>query len=188
MKQFRNICLFTLMLTLILTGCSITSPTNKEFREQFEKDWEESTEQNLEDYWTVAHSDEAGKDHYWKVLDADEEEVCTITNEDQVKQVDDLLSDDGTWRDLTTEAPDTPAYTYIFCQQETQKAGQPPETRVYEDLVSFTISTENDTLTLKILEDLPTLLGADLNDLLTVTTTIPSETAEALRNPTQFAE
>ena len=86
------------------------------------------------------------------------------------------------------EDPGDPACSYVYCQQETLKAGQKPEDREYEDLGRFTISESEDVMTMVILEDLPTLLNVDLGDLLTFTVTIPAETAEALRDPGQFLD
>ena len=43
-------------------------------------------------------------------------------------------------------------------------------------------------MTMEILEDLPSLLNVDLGDFLTFTVTIPAETAETLRDPSQFLD
>ena len=50
----------------------------------------------------------------------------------------------------------------------------------------FTVSESEDVVTVTILEDLPSVLGVDLGDLLTFTFDVPAETAEALRDPGQF--
>ena len=128
------------------------------------------------------------KDHYWKVLDENGNEVGTVTDPEQVKAIDDLLNDDGHWGDRLTEDPGDPAYSYVYCQQETLKAGQKEEDRKYEELVRFTVSASEDVVTLVILEDLPSLLHVDLGDFLTFTIDVPAETAEALRDPSRFLE
>ena len=115
-------------------------------------------------------------------------EVGTVTDPEQVKAIDDLLNDDGHQKDRPTEDPGDPAYSYVYCQQETLKAGQDPEDREYEELVRFTVSASEDVVTMVILEDLPSLLNVDLGDFLTFTIAVPAETAEALRNPGQFLE
>ena len=131
------------------------------------------------------------KDHYWKILDVSDEEaaiveVGTVTDPEQVRAIDDLLNDDGHQEDWLTGDPGGPAYSYVYCQQETLKAGQAEEDREYEELVRFTVSAEKDVVTMVILEDLPSLLNVDLGYFLTFTITVPAETAEALRNPAQF--
>lgn len=206
MKRFSFACALALSLSL-LTGCMpgvvITSPSD----EEFQKDWADSMEEAAEDWaqdWEAAFEeaakswsdrDENGveKDHYWKILDVSDQEaamveVGTVTDPEQVRAIDDLLNDDGHQKDRLTEDPGDPAYSYVYCQQETLKAGQKPEDREYEELIRFTVSAEEDVVTMVILEDLPALLNVDLGDVLTFTMTVPAETAEALRNPGQFLE
>lgn len=206
MKRFAIACALALSLTL-LSGCMhavvVTSPKDEEFQKEVQKSWGESMEE-LEDDWNDAldslqdawdHREESGaeKDHYWKILDVSDEEaaiveVGTVTNEELVKVLDDLLSDGGDWGPRHVEDPGDPAYSYVYCQRETLKAGQEPENREYEELVRFTVSASEDTVTLVILENLPSLLNVDLGDLLTFTMTVPAETAEALRNPGRFLD
>ena len=206
MKRFSFACALALSLSL-LTGCMpgvvITSPSD----EEFQKDWADSMEEAAEDWaqdWEAAFEeaakswsdrDENGveKDHYWKILDVSDQEaamveVGTVTDPKQVEAIDDLLNDDGDVGDRLVEDPGDPAYSYVYCQQETLKAGQKPEDREYEELIRFTVSAEEDVVTMVILEDLPALLNVDLGDVLTFTMTVPAETAEALRNPGQFLE
>ena len=115
-------------------------------------------------------------------------QVELVQNPEQVKAIDDLLNDDGHWGDRLAEDPGDPAYSYIYCQQETLKAGQKEEDRKYEELVRFTVSASEDVVTLVILEELPSLLHVDLGDFLTFTIDVPAETAEALRDPSRFLE
>ena len=128
------------------------------------------------------------KDHYWKILDSEGWETGTVTDGEQVKTLDDLLSDDDGWGVPTAEDPGQPSYSYIYCQQETLKAWQKEEDREYEELVRFTVSADADIVTLVILEDLPSLLGVDVGDFLTFTVAVPAETAEALRDPARFTD
>lgn len=206
MKRFAIACALAMSVSL-LSGCMhavmVTSPED----EEFQRDWADSMEEAAEDWaqdweaafdeavrsWSTQDENGVEKEHYWKILDVSDEEaaiveVGTVTDPEQVKIIDDLLSDDGQRKGRLTEDPVDPAYSYVYCQQETLKAGQKPEDREYEELVRFTVSAEKDVVTLVILEDLPSLLNVDLGDLLTFTMTVPAETAEALRNPAQFLE
>ena len=194
-KRLAILCALALSLGL-LAGCSVTSPRDEEFQrdwadsmDEAAEDWAEDFEDTWDKAWAAWDSrDENGKDHYWKVLDAKDNEVGTVTDEEQVEAIDDLLSDDGHQGDRLTEDPGDPAYSYVYCQQETLKAGQKEEDREYENLVRFTVSESEDVVTMVILEDMPSLLNVDLGDLLTFTLTIPAETAEALRDPARFLE
>ena len=195
MKRFAILCALSMFL---LAGCSVTSPTD----EEFQRDWADSMEEAAEDWaqdwedafneaaraWSTQDEDGVEKDHYWKVLDSEGQEAGTVTDPEQVKTIDDLLSDDGHRGDRLTEDPGDPAYSYVYCQQETLKAGQKPEDREYQELVRFTVAESEDVVTLVILEDLPSLLNVDLGDILTFTVDVPAETAEALRDPSQFLE
>ena len=199
MKRFAILCALVLSVAL-LSGCMpavvITSPRD----EEFQRDWADSMEEAAEDWaqdwedavdeavksWSSRDENGVEKDHYWRILDAEDEEVGTVTAPEQVKAIDDLLSDDGHQGDRLTEDPGDPAYSYVYCQQETLKAGQKEEDRKYEELVRFTVSAGEDVVTLVILEDLPSLLNVDLGDFLTFTISVPAETAEALRDPTRF--
>ena len=208
MKRIAMLCALALSISL-LSGCMpavvVTPPSDEEFR----RDWVDSMTESIEDAvgdwtqdwedgvdnaakaWSTRDENGVEKDHYWKILDVSDEEaaiveVGTVTDPEQVKAIDDLLSDDGRQEDRLTEDPGDPAYSYVYCQQETLKAGQKPEDREYEELVRFTVSAEKDAVTLVILEDLPSLLHVDLGDLLTFTMAVPAETAEALRDPARL--
>ena len=190
-KRLLILCALSMSL---LAGCTVTSPSD----EEFQRDWEDSMEEAAEDWeaaydeaaraWSTRDEDGVEKDHYWKILDAEGQEAGTVTDPEQVKAIDDLLSDDGHRGDRLAEDPVDPAYSYVYCQQETLKAGQKPEEREYEELVRFTVSASEDAVTLVILEDLPILPDVGLGDLLTFTISVPAETAEALRNPGRFLE
>lgn len=197
MKRLTILCAFALSLSL-LAGCAVTPPGDGELQ----RDWADSMEEAAEDWardWEAALDeaaeawsgrDENGveKDHCWKVLDSKGSEAGTVTDPEQVKAIDALLSDDGHQGDRLAEDPGDPAYSYVYCQRETLEAGQKAEDREYQELVRFTVSASEDVVTLVILEELPSLLHVDLGDLLTFTLKIPAETAETLRDPAQFLE
>lgn len=190
-KRFAICCALAMAL---LAGCAATPPGDGELQ----RDWADSIEEATEDWearleeaarsWSTEDEDGVEKDHYWRVLDAEGGEVGTVTDPEQVKALDGLLSDDGHDGDRLAEDPGDPAYSYVYCQQETLKAGQRPEDREYRELVRFTVSASEDVVTLSILEDLPSLPHVDLGDLLTFTLKVPPETAEALRDPARFTE
>lgn len=196
-KRLAIFCALALSVSL-LSGCRITSPSD----EEFQKDWADSMEEAAEDWaqdweaafdeaakaWSGRDENGAEKDHYWKILDPEDVEIGTVTDEEQVEVIDGLLSDDGHQGDRLTEDPGDPAYSYVYCQQETLKAGQNEGDREYEELVRFTVSESEDVVTLVILEDLPSLLHVDLGDFLTFTISVPAETAEALRDPERFLD
>ena len=201
MKQLTILCAFALSLSL-LAGCTVTPPSDEAFQrdladavadsieeaaEDWAQDWEAALDEAAE-AWSGRDENGVEKDHYWKVLDSEGSEIGTVTDPEQVKAVDALLSDDGHQGDRLAEDPGDPAYSYVYCQQETLKAGQKAEDRNYEELVRFTVSASEDVVTLVILEDLPSLLHVDLGDFLTFTLTVPAETAEALRDPAQFTK
>ena len=195
MKRSTILCALALSLSL-LAGCMVTPPSD----EAFQRDWADSMEEAAEDWaqdwedaldeaaeaWSSRDEDGMEKDHYWRVLDANGGEVGTVTDPEQIKAIDALLSDDGQQGDRLAEDPGDPAYSYIYCQQETLKAGQKTEDRRYVELVRFTVSASEDVVTLRILEDLPSLTGVDLGEFLTFTMAVPAETAEALRDPAGF--
>ncbi len=197
MKRLTIFCAFALWLSL-LAGCAVTSPRDEEFQREWADSITDSIEDAAEDWaadidraveaWSARDENGVEKDHYWKVLDASGSEAGTVTDPEQVQAIDALLSDDGREEDRLTEDPGDPACSYVYCQQETLKAGQREEDREYEELVRFTVSASEDAVTLVILEELPSLLHVDLGDLLTFTLKVPAETAEALRDPARFME
>lgn len=197
-KALAILCALSLFL---LAGCAVTPPSDPEFQrdwvdsvtdslEDAAEDWAADFEDNFEEAaraWDTRDENGVEKDHYWKVLDAEDNELGTVTDPEQVEAIDDLLNDDDV-EDRLVEDPGDPAYSYVYCQQETLKAGQKDEDRGYEELVRFTVSESKDVVTLVILEDLPTLLNVDLGDILTFHIAVPAGTAETLRDPGQFLD
>lgn len=198
MRKISLFCALALSLALLpgcMPGIVITSPQNEQLQREFQEDWEESVEDIKSDWEDALNEfqdawgqDEDGveKDHYWKILNEEDQEIGTVTDEEQVKAIDGILSDDGQWGWRMTEDPGDPACSYVYCQQETLKAGQNPEDREYKELVCFAVSASEDVVTIKILEELPPLLNVDLGTFLTFTIDVPAETAEALRDPDRF--
>ena len=199
MKRFAILCALVLSVAL-LSGCMpavvITSPRDEEFQrdwadsiDESAEDWAEDFEDAWDGFWNDQDEEGVEKDHYWRILDAEGQELGTVTDPEQVDAIDDLLSTDSHQGTRMAEDPGDPAYSYVYCQQETLKAGQKEEEdRAYEELVRFTVSESEDVMTMVILEDLPSLLNVDLGELLTFTFTVPAGTAEALRDPGQFLE
>ncbi|MCI9121475.1 MAG: hypothetical protein HFG00_08130 [Oscillibacter sp.] len=204
MKRLLFLCALTLSM-LLLAGCVpamvITSPRNAEFQEAWEDsidesaeewagDWEAAWESAWDGIRTSRDPDNENKAHYWKITGGEDQEIGTVTDEEQVAAIDDLLSDDGqNWGRRPVQDAGEPAYSYIFCQEKTLLAGQDPsEEREYQELVRFAVSASEDAVTLYILEDLTVLPGVDLGGLLTFAIDIPAETAEALRNPSVFLD
>lgn len=139
------------------------------------------------------------KKHIWIIQDVSDPEAAvteagTVTDEEQVKALDDLLGihDEDTWTH-PDKAPDDPAYSYVYRQEKTLLAGQDPDAeREYEDLLRFTVSASEDVVTMQILgglEELSLLPEAvPMEDVLTFPIAVPAETAEALRNPGRFLD
>jgi len=199
------ICAALLSLSL-LAGCMpavlVAASTEDEARDEDRRDSREDAEDDSWSAWAEEwktwsegaedrFSDE-GKAHRWRVLDAEGQELATVSDEEQVEALDEiLLCDDDTWDRLAKE-PGDPAYTYVYNQEKTLLAGQDPdEEREYEDLMTFTVSAAEDVVTVRILgglEELSLVPGVELEDVLTFFVSVPPETAEALRDPDQFSE
>ncbi len=188
MKQLLTICAALLSLSL-LAGCAVTSPADPKPQEDWDDAAVEAQEDFLEGLQDAPEYDGA-KAHRWRVLDAEGQELYTITAPEAVAALDEILNDDG-WEQLEKDLAD-PACSYVYSQEKTLLAGQDPDTeREYEDLMVFTVSASEDALTMQILggeEALSRIPGVDWEDVLTFAVSVPPETAEALRTPEQFAE
>ena len=211
MKRIAVLLSVVLSLSL-LAGCQAVPPVDEEFQaewkesmEELRKDWQEDEEDGEDSVWSAwmesweawgadageRFSDE-GKLHRWKVLDAEGTELCILTDEDAVEALDDILLSDSDGWDWLAKDPGEPAYTYVYSQQETLKAGQDPGAeRAYEDLLTFTVSGNADVVTVQILgglENLSLFPGVEMEDILTFHVSVPAETAENLRDYSRFLE
>lgn len=128
----------------------------------------------------------AEKDHYYQILDADGQELYTVTDDDAVAEIDALIGEAGGENAAHGGAERDPLYTYAYWQETTLHAGEDPEvfrTHVYAD---------SDAVTTEVLSDVLEEVGEfirvqDLGGLLTFTAEVSRETADALRDPAQFA-
>ena len=140
MKNVHKLAVIFAVLTLtaaLLTGCQVTSPNDPEFR----KDWDESMDEMQKerdeameeaakdwDAWKQEHKNgwtiEDGKDHYWKILDGEDKEIGTVQDEAQVKALDGVLSDDGSWGLEETEDPGEAAFRVGGCGDH-EDSGRP---------------------------------------------------------------
>ncbi|MBD5147522.1 MAG: hypothetical protein HDT19_01795 [Oscillibacter sp.] len=205
----RILVLLPALLALsILAGCMSTvviSTTDEELREDLNEAWDEVRKdlqedlsdmetdgEDFDDVWDGIfgnlEDDWSAKAHRWQILDAQGEEILTISSEDGVAAIDALLQDDG-WAYASGESGE-PLYTYVFWQQKTLLAGQAADAeREYEELIRFTVPVDGEVVTMNVLPQSLSgmeIAGLDLGELLTVSGKVPAETAEALRNPEQW--
>ena len=205
----RILVLLPALLALsILAGCMSTvviSTTDEELREDLNEAWDEVRKdlqedlsgmetdgEDFDDVWDEIfgnlEDDWSAKAHRWQILDAQGEEVLTVSSEEGVAAIDVLLQEDG-WAFASEESGEA-LYTYVFWQQKTLLAGQAADAeREYEELIRFTVPAEGEVVTMKVLPQSLSgmeIAGLDLDDLLTVSGKVPAETAEALRNPDQW--
>lgn len=188
----RVLILLSALLALsLLAGCmSIVTTVPKDEGPQEAGDEAEGLDAAWDGLFDSLEDDYSAKAHRWQILDAQGEELYTVSDEEGVAAVDALLQGEG-WG-LADGEPGQALYTYVFWQQKTLLAGQDPEAeREYEALIRFTVPVEGNEVTLEILpESLEgmEIAGLDLGELLTVRSSVPAETAEALRNPFQWSE
>lgn len=152
----------------------------------------ETSLSDLENLWDGLDDDWSAKGHYWKILDSQGEEVCTIDSEEAVQRVDDLIQGDMEWKQASSVEDEIVLYTYVFMQQKTLLAGQDPDTeREYQEVLRFTVYEGTDVMSMTVLDGLEGVLPVSIlnwEDLLTIHAKAPAETAEALRDPAQFTK
>jgi len=209
MKRFTIICAAILSLSL-LAGCTpgieFTTPKDEEFQDDLDEVREPSEDSGEDDdgswnawaeewkTWSEGAEDRFSgeKAHRWRILDAEGQELYTVSDEAQVEALDDLLLCEGDDWDRLAEDPGEPAYSYVYSQEKTLLAGQDPEDeREYEDLLTFTASATEDVVTVQILgglEELSLVPGVEMEDVLTFFVSVPAETVEALRAPERFSK
>ena len=135
----------------------------------------------------------AEKDHYYQILDADGQELYTVTDDDAVAEIDALIGEAGGENAAHGGAEGDPLYTYAYWQETTLHAGEDPEAeREYLEVFRTHVYADGDAVTTEVLSDVLEEVGEfirvrDLGGLLTFTAEVSRETADALRDPAQFA-
>ena len=135
----------------------------------------------------------AEKDHYYQILDADGQELYTVTDDDAVAEIDALIGEAGGENAAHGGAEGDPLYTYAYWQETTLHAGENPEAeREYLEVFRTHVYADSDAVTTEVLSDVLEEVGEfirvqDLGGLLTFTAEVSRETADALRDPAQFA-
>ena len=130
---------------------------------------------------------EAAKYHSYEILEgADGSVLYTVEAPEAVAALDELI------KDPLDEEGDV-LYTYVYLQSPTIWTGQSAEEAAGEvaEILRLTVRANSDVVTLSILsglEEAELLPDLDFEDLLTVHIQVSPETAEALRQPEQFAE
>ena len=135
----------------------------------------------------------AEKDHYYQILAADGQELYTVTDDDAVAEIDALIGEAGGENAAHGGAEGDPLYTYAYWQETTLHAGEDPEAeRAYLEVFRTHVYADGDAVTTEVLSDVLEEVGEfirvrDLGGLLTFTAEVSRETADALRDPAQFA-
>ena len=135
----------------------------------------------------------AEKDHYYQILDADGQELYTVTDDDAVAEIDALIGEAGGENAAHGGAEGDPLYTYAYWQETTLHAGEDPEAeRAYLEVFRTHVYADSDAVTTEVLSDVLEEVGEfirvrDLGGLLTFTAEVSRETADALRDPARFA-
>ena len=135
----------------------------------------------------------AEKDHYYQILDADGQELYTVTDDDAVAEIDALIGEAGGENAAHGGAEGDPLYTYAYWQETTLHAGEDPEAeRAYLEVFRTHVYADGDAVTTEVLSDVLEEVGEfirvrDLGGLLTFTAEVSRETADALRDPARFA-
>ena len=164
----KHLMLCALALTLLLTACG--------------------GGQNADDA-----AQEAGKDHYYQILDADGQELYTVTDDTAVAEIDALINEAGGENAAHGSAEGTPLYTYVYWQEATLHAGEDPDAeREYLEVFRTQVRSDSNAVTTEVLSDTLEGVGEAINveglgGLLTFSAEVSQETADALRDPAQFA-
>ena len=166
MKKCWILC--ALALTLLLTACG--------------------GGQNTDDA-----AQETEKDHYYQILDADGQELYTITDDTAVAEIDALINEAGGESADHGSAEGDPLYTYVYWQAATLHAGEDPDAeREYLEVFRTQVRSDSNDVTTEVLSDTLEGVGDAINveglgGLLTFSAEVSQETADALRDPAQFA-
>ena len=167
MKKYLMLC--ALALTLLLTACG--------------------GGQNTDDA-----AQETEKDHYYQILDAGGQELYTVTDDAAVSEIDTLINEAGGENAAHGSAEGTPLYTYVYWQAATLHAGEDPDAeREYLEVFRTQVRSDSNDVTTEVLSDTLEGVGEAINveglgGLLTFSAEVSQETADALRDPGQFAD
>ena len=136
-------------------------------------------------------AEEAVKDHYYQILDAAGKELYTVTDSGAVAEIDALINKAGGENADHGNAEGDPLYTYVYWQETTLHAGEDAE-REYLEVFRTQVRQGSNAVTTEVLSDtlegVGSFVGVEgLGGLLTFTAEVPQETADALRDPAQFA-
>ena len=125
MKRYFIFC--TLVLTLLLTACG----------------GEQVTDDTAE---------EAVKDHYYQILDADGQELYTVTDDTAVAEIDALINEAGGENAAHGGAEGEPLYTYVYWQETTLHAGEDPDAeREYMEVFRTQVRSDSNAVTTEVL-------------------------------------
>ena len=167
MKKYR--ILWVLALTLLLAACGGEQAADDAARE-------------------------AGKDHYYQILDADGQELYTVADDTAVAEIDALINEAGGENAVHGSAEGTPLYTYVYWQAATLHAGEDPDAeREYLEVFRTQVRSDSNAVTTEVLSDTLEGVGEAINveglgGLLTFSAEVSQETADALRDPARFAD
>ena len=96
----------------------------------------------------------AEKDHYYQILDADGQELYTVTDDDAVAEIDALIGEAGGENAAHGGAEGDPLYTYAYWQETTLHAGEDPEAeRAYLEVFRTHVYADGDAVTTEVLSD-----------------------------------
>ena len=97
---------------------------------------------------------EAGKDHYYQILDADGRELYTVTDDTAVAELDARINEVGGENAAHGGAEGDPLYTYVYWQETTLHAGEDPAAeREYLEVFRTQVRADSNAVTTEVLSD-----------------------------------
>lgn len=138
-------------------------------------------------------AEEAVKDHYYQILDAAGKELYTVTDSGAVAEIDALINKAGRRERRPRECGGRPSLHLCLLAETTLHAGEDPDAeREYLEVFRTQVRQGSNAVTTEVLSDtlegVGSFVGVEgLGGLLTFTAEVPRETADALRDPAQFA-
>ena len=95
---------------------------------------------------------EPEKDHYYQILDADGQELYTITDDTAVAEIDALINEAGGENADHGSAEGDPLYTYVYWQETTLHAGEDPDAeREYLEVFRTQVRSDSNAVTTEVL-------------------------------------